>query len=81
MKGEITGNVPTVNDLVKTAFIHYTEDVKDVEDVSGRQLETALAGFCALNPDYVIHTSSNKSLMYKINWDVISRLYRMTSLK
>ena len=58
MKGEIPGNVPTVNDLVKTAFIHYTEDIKDVEGVSGRKLETALEGFCALNPDYVILINS-----------------------
>lgn len=53
---EIPGHVPTVNDSVKTAFIHYTENVKDVEDVSRRQPESALEGFCALNPDYVIHT-------------------------
>lgn len=53
---EIPGHVPTINDSVKAAFIHYTENVKDVEDVSQRQAESALERFCVLNPDYLIHT-------------------------
>ena len=79
MKGEIPAHVLTVFNWLKAAFINYTEDVKDVEDVDRRQEESAPEEFCALKLDYVIHTTFEKfrRLVYSKNWDMISTMFEV----
>ena len=83
MKAETPAHVSTVTDSLKAGFIDYTDDIKDVGNVSLRQVERVLEEFCELNWDYVIHNTSKKfgRLMYNKSWDMISTWYEVARTK